>query len=252
MFLAVSVTFEEAAFGCIKEILIPGAISCEECAGTGGKGGATPQRCLQCHGSGEVRSQAADPGSESCSLCGGLGHTISDPCTMCRGFGHTRRQRNVELRIPPGVDNGTKLRLRGEGEVLRGGVQGDLDVLISVEDHERLRRDGNNVLCQVEIGFAEAILGARINVPTLDGAVVMKVRPGTQSGAVYRFNGKGVLDLHGHGVGDQLTTILVVTPTSVTPRQRELLEEFLEISGEDLTQFRASRRFFDKVREIFG
>ena len=248
-----SVKFEEAAFGCTKEISIPRAISCEDCSGTGGKGGATPQKCRQCRGSGQVRFQQGFFSiAKTCGHCNGSGQTISDPCTTCRGSGHTRRQQTLEVRVPPGVDTGTRLKLRGEGEAMRGSVKGDLYVLISVEDHDRFRRDGNNVLCQVTIGFAQATLGTEVDVPTLDGAVNMKIKPGTQSGAVFRLRGKGVPDVHGYGRGDQLTRVRVATPKKITPRQKELLEEFLEISGEDISQTHESKGFFDKVREKFG
>lgn len=246
-----SVSFEEAAFGCEKEISVPRSVECEECHGTGGKDGAKPEKCKPCRGMGQVRFQQGFFSiAKTCGHCNGRGQVISDPCTGCRGTGHVRKQQSLEVRVPAGVDTGTRLKLRGEGEATVGGPKGDLYVLIDVEDHERFRRDGNNVLCEVSIGFAQAALGTEVDVPTLDGSVNMKIKPGTQPGAIFRLRGKGVPDLHGYGRGDQLTRINIATPRSLSARQKELLEEFAEISGEEADH--GAKGFFDKVREKFG
>jgi len=244
------VSFEESAFGCDKEISVPRAVPCEDCKGTGGKGGAAPEKCKPCRGMGQVRFQQGFFSiAKTCGRCNGRGRVVKEPCNGCRGSGRVRKQQTLQVRVPSGVDSGTRLKLRGEGEATSAGTAGDLYVVIAVDEHEVFRRDGNNVLCHVTIGIAQAALGTELDVPTLDGPVKMKVKAGTQSGAVFRMRGRGVPDLHGYGRGDQLTRVDVATPKKLTTRQRELLEEFAAISGEEAPE---SKGFFDKVREKFG
>lgn len=244
-----TVTFEEAAFGCDKEISVPRAVQCTECTGTGGKGGAAPTKCPTCRGAGQVRFQQGFFSiAKTCGQCSGRGHVIKDPCAKCGGAGRVRQEYTLQVKIPAGVDTSTRLKLRGEGESGGAGA-GDLFVVINVEEHELFRRDGNDVICDVRIGFPQASLGAEIEVPTLEGPVKLKVKEGTQSGSVFRLRGKGVPDLHGYGRGDQLTRVFVETPRKLNQRQRELLEEFAQIAGEEV---HASRGFFDKVREKFA
>ena len=185
--------------------------------------------------------------AKTCGSCGGRGQVVKDPCDGCSGAGRVRKQHSLQVKVPQGVDSGTRLKLRGEGETATGGA-GDLYVVISVREHERFERDGNDVLCEVPIGFPQVALGAEIDVPTLEGAVKLKVPPGTESGSVFRLRGKGVPDLHGYGRGDQRVRVVVQTPKKLTARQRELLEELADISGET----HAPKGFFDKVREKFG
>ena len=245
------VSFEEAAFGCTKKIPIPRAVSCGDCGGQGGKDGSPPERCADCRGLGQVRFQQGFFSiSKTCGKCNGRGEIVRDPRTTCRGSGNVREEQELEVRVPGGVDTGTRLALRGEGEVGANGNRGDLFVLISVDDHEHFRREGNHVLCQVEVGFAQAVLGTEIQVPTLDGPVSMTIKSGTQPGTLFRMRGKGIPDVKGYGRGDQLTRINVTIPRQITPRQRELLEEFAAIGGEDIDP--ESKGFFDKVREKFG
>jgi molecular chaperone DnaJ len=240
--------FEEAAFGCEQTIAIPRSIGCEECKGTGGKGGAAPVKCSTCRGAGQVRFQQGFFSiAKTCGSCGGRGQVVKDPCDGCSGAGRVRKQHSLQVKVPQGVDSGTRLKLRGEGETATGGA-GDLYVVISVREHERFERDGNDVLCEVPIGFPQVALGAEIDVPTLEGAVKLKVPPGPESGSVFRLRGKGVPDLHGYGRGDQRVRVVVQTPKKLTARQRELLEELADISGET----HAPKGFFDKVREKFG
>ena len=220
----------------------------EECKGTGGKGGAAPVKCSTCRGAGQVRFQQGFFSiAKTCGSCGGRGQVVKDPCDGCSGAGRVRKQHSLQVKVPQGVDSGTRLKLRGEGETATGGA-GDLYVVISVREHERFERDGNDVLCEVPIGFPQVALGAEIDVPTLEGAVKLKVPPGTESGSVFRLRGKGVPDLHGYGRGDQRVRVVVQTPKKLTARQRELLEELADISGET----HAPKGFFDKVREKFG
>lgn len=245
-----TVSFEEAAFGCDKEISVPRLVPCTECNGTGGKNGAAPVKCPTCRGVGQVRFQQGFFSiAKTCGQCNGRGQIIKDPCARCSGAGRVRKEHTLEVKVPGGVDTGTRLKLRGEGESGSGAGAGDLYVIIDVADHDYFRRDGNDVICDVRVTFPQAALGAEIEVPTLDGPVKLKVKEGTQSGSVFRMRGKGVPDLHGYGRGDQLTRVFIETPRKLNARQRELLEEFAQISGEEV---HASRGFFDKVREKFG
>lgn len=244
-----TIAFEEAAFGCDKEISVPRAVACGECSGTGGRGGAAAVKCTTCRGAGQVRFQQGFFSiAKTCGQCNGRGQMVKDPCGGCAGSGRVREDHKLQVKVPGGVDTGTRLKLRGEGEAGSAG-SGDLFVVINVEEHDLFRRDGNDVICDVRIGFPQASLGAEIEVPTLEGPVKLKIKEGTQSGSVFRLRGKGVPDLHGYGRGDQLTRVFVETPRKLNPRQRELLEEFAQISGEEV---HASRGFFDKVREKFG
>ncbi|HEY8517361.1 MAG TPA: molecular chaperone DnaJ [Candidatus Binatia bacterium] len=243
------VSFEEAAFGCNREIQVPRLVPCDDCTGTGGRGGAQPVKCPTCRGAGQVRFQQGFFSiAKTCGQCSGRGTVIKDPCPRCNGAGRVRKEHTLQVKVPAGVDTGTRLKLRGEGEAGSGGA-GDLYVIIEVAEHEFFRRDGNDVLCDVRISFPQAALGAEIEVPTLDGPVKLKVKEGTQSGSVLRLRGKGVPDLHGYGRGDQLTRVIVETPRKLTARQRELLEEFAQISGDEVSP---ARGFFEKVREKFG
>jgi molecular chaperone DnaJ len=244
------VSFEEAAFGCEREISVPRSVTCDDCRGTGGRDGAAPAKCPACRGAGQVRFQQGFFSiAKTCGQCNGRGEVIKDPCAGCRGSGRVRRKHELQVKVPAGVDTGTRLKLRGEGEPGAGSTSGDLYVAIAVDDHEVFRRDGNDVLCDVKVGFPQAALGAELDVPTLDGEIKMKIKEGTQSGSVFRLRGKGVPDLHGYGRGDQLTRIIVETPRHLSPRQRELLQEFAEDAGEEVS---SSKGFFDKVREKFG
>ena len=176
---------------------------------------------------------------------------ISDPCERCKGAGSYQAEAQLKVKIPAGVDTGTRVRLAGEGEPgERGGPPGDLYVVVHVKEHSIFVREDTEVLCEVPISFTQAALGAQIEVPTLDGKVKMKIPPGTQSGKVFRLRGKGIPRLHGTGRGDQHVRVAVETPTELTREQRELLEKFASISGEETNP--QSKSFFEKVRELFG
>jgi molecular chaperone DnaJ len=244
------VSFEEAAFGCERQISVPRSVTCEDCSGSGGRGGTAPAKCPACRGAGQVRFQQGFFSiAKTCGQCNGRGEVIKDPCPTCRGSGRVRKKHELEVKVPAGVDTGTRLKLRGEGDPGAGSAPGDLYVAITVDEHELFRREGNDVLCEVTISFPQAALGTELDVPTLDGSVKMKIKEGTQSGSVFRLRGKGVPDLHGYGRGDQLTRVIVETPRRLTPRQREILQTFAEEAGEDV---HPSKGFFDKVREKFG
>jgi molecular chaperone DnaJ len=245
------ISFEEAAFGSEVQVKIPKPKRCEICGGTGSKG-ASPRRCPTCGGAGELRfTQGFFSVSRPCNHCGGSGQVITDPCPRCRGAGTYQAESQLKVKIPAGVDTGTRVRLTGEGEPgEHGGAPGDLYVIVHVKEHPIFVREDTEVLCEVPISFTQATLGAQIDVPTLDGKVKMKIPAGTQSGRVFRLKGKGIPRLHGSGRGDQHVRVAVETPTELNSEQRELLERFAAISGEE--SHPQSKSFFDKVRELFG
>jgi len=246
-----TVTFEEAVSGTEKKIKIPRQGPCETCHGNGAKAGSTPQTCPTCRGRGQVSfQQGFFSVSRTCNQCYGHGTIIKDPCTTCSGVGRVRKLHTLSIKIPAGVDTGSRLKLRNEGEGTPGGVPGDLYVVIQVEPHLIFVRDNLDIICDVPISFVQAALGAEIDVPTLDGKVKMKVPAGTQSGKVFRMKGKGVKDVQGYQQGDQHVRVVVETPTHLTARQKELLKEFAVNGGEDVNPL--SKGFFDKVKELFG
>lgn len=246
------IAFEEAAFGCRTKVRIPRPKKCEVCNGSGSKSGMPPKPCSTCGGVGEVRfTQGFFAVSRACGDCNGTGAVIPDPCSKCRGSGKVAAEEELEVNIPAGVDNGTRVRLSGMGEPGdRGGPAGDLYVTVIVREHPLFVREDYEVLCEVPISFTQAALGAKIDVPTLDGKVKMTIPAGTQSGKVLRLKGKGVPHLHSQQRGDQHVRVIVETPTELSSKQRELLEKFAELSGEE--SHPQSKTFFDKVKELFG
>ncbi|MEO2167377.1 MAG: molecular chaperone DnaJ [bacterium] len=248
---SLQISFEEACFGTEKEIRIPRHVHCKDCSGTGGKDGAAPVKCGTCRGAGQVRFQQGFFSiAKTCGACNGRGTVVHDPCPGCRGQGLVRQEQDLQVKIPGGVDNGTRLKLRGEGEPGPGGAAGDLFVIVQVLEHDLFRREGNDVLCEVTVTFPQATLGTELEIPTIEGSVTMKIKEGTQSGSVFRLRGRGVPDLHGYGRGDQMVRIAVETPRRLNERQRELLAELAESCGEEVHPQQKS--FFDKVRERFG
>ncbi|MEA3464725.1 MAG: molecular chaperone DnaJ [Thermodesulfobacteriota bacterium] len=245
------ISFEEAAFGTEKTIKLPRHHICDACGGSGAKKGTSPIICSTCKGAGQVRyQQGFFQMTRPCPACGGTGSTIEDPCPECRGTGRVKEKRNLDLKIPAGVETGIRLKLNGEGESgINGGPAGDLYVVITVADHPIFSREGRNVICETPITFVQATLGCELEVPTLDGKVKMKVPAGTQSGKVMKLSGKGIVDLQGRRRGDQLVVIRVETPTRLTSRQKELMEEFAKEGGESVHPI--SKGFFEKVKEMF-
>jgi molecular chaperone DnaJ len=248
------IDFEEAHRGAERVIKVARLAQCEVCNGTRTAAGASGQRtCPNCRGTGQVRTQQGFFSiSTTCAQCRGEGSIISDPCQKCQGQGRLRKLQSLSVRIPPGVDNGSRLKLRGEGEAgFGGGPSGDLYVVIHVREHPIFARQDNDVIVEVPVSFPQVALGAEVEVPTLDGKVKFKIPGGTQSGKVFRLKGKGFTDLHGYGRGDELVKIVVETPKRLTARQRELLEEFAKVSGEDVSH-PMSKGFVEKIREMFG
>jgi molecular chaperone DnaJ len=240
---------KEAVFGVEKEIKIPRWERCPECNGTRCKPGKSPVTCSTCNGSGETRMQQGFFSiSRTCGQCKGEGTIITDPCTKCKGNGQIKKKRSISLKVPPGVDTGIRLRVSEEGDPgLYGGPNGDLFVVINVAPHPFFKRKGNDLHCEVPLSFVQAALGSEIEVPTIDGKESLKIPSGTPSGKVFHFRGKGVPRLNGYGRGDQYVTVFIDVPKKLTKRQKELLKEFADISGDDI-----SKRFMDKVKNIFG
>jgi len=249
-------TFEEAAFGVKKEIRVPRHESCDECQGSGAAPGTHPTTCSQCQGTGQVKVVQSTPfgriqTSRPCNACRGVGKIISTPCPKCSGQGKVRKVRTLEIKIPPGAEDGLNLRLNGDGEAGdKGGVPGDLYVVISVKPHKFFQREGNEVFCEVPVSFVTAALGGEIEVPTLDGTVTMKVPEGTQTGTLFRLRGNGIPYRRGNGRGDQHVRVTVVTPTKLTERQKELLQEFNQSTTHE--QQMGKKTFFDKLRDAMG
>ena len=227
----ITITFEEAALGCEKEVTILRTENCSLCQGVGCKPGSQPIRCPNCNGTGQVRRvQQSFFGrfthTITCPQCHGEGRIITEPCPQCRGTGKEKLKRNISVRIPAGVDNGSQMRLNGEGEAgTRGGSPGDLYIALSVEEHELFTRYNDDILYELPINFAQAALGTEVEVPTLDGKTKLKIPAGSQTGRVFKLKGQGITHLHGRGRGDQLVALFVVTPDSLTAKQRQLLRE---------------------------
>lgn len=243
--------FEEAAFGTTARIQIPRAKACATCRGSGAKPGTGPRACPTCGGTGEIRlTQGFFSIARTCHHCQGAGRVIVDKCTDCGGAGATREQATVEVKVPPGVDTGTRLKLSGEGESapVPGGTAGDLYVVVQVREHSVFRREDTEVLCDMPISFTQAALGTVIDVPTLDGPAKLKIPAGTQTGKVFRLKGKGVPSLQGGGRGDEHVRVFVETPTHLGKEQRELLEKFAALSGEETNP--QTRSFWEKVGDL--
>jgi molecular chaperone DnaJ len=223
-------SLEEAVAGTTIKVRVPKLVECDACSGSGARPGSTPVTCPTCSGMGQVRMQQGFfTVQQTCPQCRGAGRIISDPCTTCRGQGRVRDTRTIQVKVPPGVDTGDRIRLSGEGEAgERGGPPGDLYVHIVVRDHPIFVRDGTNLQCEVPISFTTAALGGEVEIPTLDGRVVLKIPPETQSGKLFRLRGKGVRSVRSAGKGDLLCRVVVETPVRLNKRQKDLLREFEE------------------------
>jgi len=248
-------TFEEAAFGLEKDISIPRTETCEKCKGSGAAPGSAPKTCPRCNGSGQIQYTQSTPfgrfvQSRVCDVCHGEGKTVENPCSECGGSGHVRRTRKIHVKIPAGVDTGSRLRVSGEGEPGdRGGPNGDLYVYIRVKPHKIFNREGNDVITEIKITFPQAALGDEVEVLTLEGPVQLKIPEGTQSDTFFRLRGKGISDVHGYGKGDQHVKVTVVTPTKLTEEQKTLLMDFASTYGEKPAGI--EKGFFEKVKDAF-
>lgn len=246
------ITLEEAFAGKTAEIRIPTSVTCESCSGAGAKAGTKPKTCTTCGGTGRLRHvQGFFTLERTCASCQGRGQVIEEPCLTCGGAGRVTRDRTLSVHIPAGVEDGTRIRLAGEGEAgLRGGPTGDLYIFLSVEPHAFFQRDGADLHCRAPISMVTATLGGNFEVPTIDGGKTkVKVPEGTQSGRRFRLSGKGMPVLRSKQVGDMYVQVVVETPQKLTKRQRELLQEFEKLSSNE-TQPESSG-FFSRVKDFF-
>jgi molecular chaperone DnaJ len=246
-------TFEEAAFGVTRTVEFPRLEGCAACNGSGGAGGKPPVPCRTCGGAGQVRfSQGFFTVARTCPACNGEGRVVSDPCPECRGDGRVERQRSLEVRIPAGVDAGARLRLVGEGEHgRRGGRTGDLYVVLGVAPHPEFRREGAHVLAEAEITYAQAVLGAEIEVPTLHGGEKLAIPAGTTPGKLFRLRGKGIDRLGGRGRGDHVVEIALHIPkaSELDDERRALLARLAEIEGRPVKE---ERGVLHRVKDLFA
>jgi molecular chaperone DnaJ len=248
-----TITLEEAFSGKQAQIRVPTTVRCEACNATGSAKGAPPGVCPSCRGAGRVRAQQGFFTIErTCPTCAGTGRVISDPCDLCSGSGRVHREKTLSVTIPAGVEDGTRIRLAGEGDAgTRGGTPGDLYIFVSVAPHRLFQRDGMNLHCRIPIPLTTAALGGQIDVPTIDGKRArLQIPESTQTGHRFRLRGKGMSELHGHNRGDMFCEIIVETPVNLTRRQKELLQEF-ERAGDGSTN-PESDGFFARVKELWG
>ena len=248
----IEISFEDAAFGCEREVTYSRVEPCATCGGSGAKEGTQPETCSYCKGRGTVRTQQNFMGmtmqsTQPCPKCGGRGKIITEPCATCKGKGKVRRSKSEKVEVPAGIEDGQSFRIREKGNVgSNGGPNGDLLVTVAVRKHPIFTRDGANVLCQMPISFSQAALGATIEVPTLDGKVRYQIPEGTQTGTTFRLRGKGIYYVGYKTRGDQFVTVVVETPTRLTKEQKELLKKLEDSVGEGGQPKRKS--FFDKLK----
>lgn len=249
--LELDLSLRDAVFGAEKEIKINRTELCPECGGSRMQEGTEKAVCQHCKGRGQVRYQQGFFAiSRTCSHCHGSGEIIPFPCKDCRGSGKTRKKKALTVKIPPGVDNGTKLRLEGEGETGDlGAARGDLYVIVHVKKHEFFEREGNDLICEISIPFTKAALGTAIDIPTFDGTENLRIPEGTQTGQTFRIKGKGIKDLYRNGKGDLYVKVLVKTPRNLNKDQKRYLKQFAESMGEDTES--VDKSFVEKIKDLF-
>ena len=251
--MSVSVDFIEAAFGCEKEVTVERSEQCPTCKGNGCAPGTTPEVCPDCHGSGAVTQSQRTPfgvmqTQAVCGKCRGTGKIIHQPCPDCHGSGRARKRKTVKVNIPAGIDNGQTISLRGQGHAGKnGGPNGDLLITVMVKPHDIFHREGTSVFCEAPITFTQAVLGAEMEIPTIDGKVKYTIPEGTQTGTVFRLRGKGIPVLNGHGRGDQYVTVTIETPRGLNREQKDALKKFSETLGEG--NYEKQRSFFKKFKK---
>ena len=252
---SLTISFEEAAFGCEKEINLNRTEECEACHGSGAEPGTTAETCPDCRGTGVVRVQQRTGGfafssTAPCSRCRGTGKIIHTPCKACGGSGSVKKTKRVTVSIPAGIDDGQAISLRGQGNAGKnGGPAGDLIVAVHVKPHPQFHRDGTTVLYEQPVTFYQAVMGAELEIPTIDGKVKYNLPAGTQTGTTFRLRGKGIPELRGRGRGDQYVTVRVQIPTSLNGEQKEALRAFAEAMGEDVPEESGLKGFFDKHKK---
>jgi molecular chaperone DnaJ len=248
-----TIDFIEAVFGKETEITIPREEDCGTCKGTGAKPGTKPETCSNCHGTGQEELVSNTPfgrmvNRRTCSFCGGTGKIIRERCPTCSGSGRVQNRKKIKVKIPAGVDQGSQVRISGEGEAgVNGGPAGDLFIAIHVKPHKHFKRDGNDIFYNLEISFAQATLGDEVEVPTVDGNIMLKIPEGTQTGTSFRMRNKGVPRLRSSSRGDQYVKVTVKIPTKLSGEQKDLIRQFAEASGEKLTP--PDKSFFGKVKD---
>ena len=251
--MSIAISFEEAAFGCEKEVTVERYETCDTCHGSGCAPGTSPEVCSDCHGTGTVQVRRQTPmgvfaTSSPCPKCGGKGRIIHQPCKDCRGSGMVRKKKTIQASIPAGIDNGQTISIRGQGNAGKnGGPAGDLLITITVRPHELFRREGTSVLCEAPITFTQAVLGAELEIPTIDGKVKYTLPEGTQSGTTFRLKGKGIPSINGRGRGDQYVTVYIETPKNLNKEQKEALKKFAETMGE--SNYEEQKKFFKKFKK---
>lgn len=251
----VTLTFEEAAFGCEKQITVNRVEACPDCGGTGARPGTSAETCPDCHGTGQVKTtQRTILGMMStsmpCSRCRGTGKIIRDPCPTCQGAGSQRRQRTITVQIPAGIDHGQTISVRGEGNMgQNGGPSGDIYVTVNVTPHEIFKRRGQDVMVELPVTFVQAALGAELVVPSIDGKISYTMPEGTQPDTVFRIRGKGIPNLNGRGRGDQFIKVKIEIPRNLTHEQKDILRQFDDSVGD--AQFGEKKGFFEKMKDLF-
>ena len=251
--MSIAISFEEAAFGCEKAVTVELYETCDTCHGNGCAPGTSPEVCPDCHGTGTVQVRRQTPmgvfaTSSPCPKCGGKGRIIHQPCKDCRGSGMVRKKKTIQASIPAGIDNGQTISIRGQGNAGKnGGPAGDLLITITVRPHELFRREGTSVLCEAPITFTQAVLGAELEIPTIDGKVKYTLPEGTQSGTTFRLKGKGIPSINGRGRGDQYVTVYIETPKNLNKEQKEALKKFAETMGE--SNYEEQKKFFKKFKK---
>ena len=247
------VTFEEAAFGCEKQISINRRAACEGCSGSGAEVGSSAEKCPTCAGHGQVRMQQGFfTISQPCRSCSGSGQVIKNPCKKCSGSGYQSERKQLSVKVPAGIDAGQRLKLRSEGEAgVQGGSNGDLYVQIDIKSHPVFSREESEVFCQVEIPYTVAVLGDEIEVPTLEGPVKMKVPGGTASGKIFRLKNKGIQVLGTNRRGDQHVKVNIHVPKKLNDEHKKILEKLKELEADSLKSKQEDKGFFDKVKDIF-
>ena len=251
--MSIAISFEEAAFGCEKAVTVERYETCDTCHGNGCAPGTSPEVCPDCHGTGTVQVRRQTPmgvfaTSSPCPKCGGKGRIIHQPCKDCRGSGMVRKKKTIQASIPAGIYNGQTISIRGQGNAGKnGGPAGDLLITITVRPHELFRREGTSVLCEAPITFTQAVLGAELEIPTIDGKVKYTLPEGTQSGTTFRLKGKGIPSINGRGRGDQYVTVYIETPKNLNKEQKEALKKFAETMGE--SNYEEQKKFFKKFKK---
>lgn len=248
-----TISFEDAVKGIEKEVALTNYIPCSKCDGSGAKDPSSVKTCSQCHGHGQVhQTRGFFSMASTCPTCRGEGRVITDKCLACRGAGRVKEKQKVHIKVPPGVDTGMRLRMGGYGDAGEGGgPAGDLYVYITVEPHEFFKRDGDDIVLELPVGFAEAALGSKKELPTpAGGSCRISIPEGTQTGKLLRVRGEGMPNVHGHGKGDLFVKVVVETPVGLSDKQKELLQEFGKLEGDQNSP--RKRSFFDKLKVLFS